>query len=151
MRSFGNNMRPSNRRTTVDLVVGSVLGFVVGCVAVAVAIYVNLPPEFALLQLHVLGGVLALFLTTSVGTAFAYPRVRVWSRRRKFVVGRNAALLEGDCPACRYDLRGTPAPRCPECGDTFTPEEWDVVRTSLAARGRLATASGIQPPTDRRS
>ena len=30
------------------------------------------------------------------------------------------------CPRCRYNLRGLPTPRCPECGLTFTPEEWQT-------------------------
>ncbi|HRY71506.1 MAG TPA: hypothetical protein P5304_26140 [Phycisphaerae bacterium] len=29
----------------------------------------------------------------------------------------------GLCPQCRYDLRGLPEARCPECGRPFTPEE----------------------------
>ncbi len=28
------------------------------------------------------------------------------------------------CPRCRYNLRGLPEPRCPECGLTFPPEQW---------------------------
>jgi hypothetical protein len=27
--------------------------------------------------------------------------------------------LEGCCPECGYDLRGSPGPRCPECGTPF--------------------------------
>jgi hypothetical protein len=30
------------------------------------------------------------------------------------------------CPRCRYNLRGLPTPRCPECGLTFTPAEWQA-------------------------
>lgn len=29
---------------------------------------------------------------------------------------------EGRCAVCGYDLRGLPAPRCPECGTPFGPE-----------------------------
>ena len=29
------------------------------------------------------------------------------------------------CPACRYDLRGSPGPRCPECGEQIVrPPPW---------------------------
>lgn len=28
----------------------------------------------------------------------------------------------GCCAACGYDLRGSPGPRCPECGAEFTPK-----------------------------
>ena len=28
------------------------------------------------------------------------------------------------CPRCRYNLRGLPTPRCPECGLTFDAEPW---------------------------
>lgn len=28
------------------------------------------------------------------------------------------------CPICRYDLTGLIEPRCPECGEAFTPTEW---------------------------
>ena len=30
------------------------------------------------------------------------------------------------CPRCRYNLRGLPTRRCPECGLTFTPEQWQA-------------------------
>ena len=33
--------------------------------------------------------------------------------------------LEGRCPEWGYDLRGSPGPRCPECGNPFDP---DLVR-----------------------
>lgn len=34
------------------------------------------------------------------------------------------ADIEVFCPRCRYNLRGLPEPRCPECGLTFTAEMW---------------------------
>lgn len=39
------------------------------------------------------------------------------------------------CPHCRYDLRGTTEPRCPECGTTFDERQWasGVLRDSLPA------------------
>jgi hypothetical protein len=30
------------------------------------------------------------------------------------------------CPRCRYNLRGLSVPRCPECGLTFSAEEWEA-------------------------
>lgn len=30
-----------------------------------------------------------------------------------------ARPMPGYCPACGYDLRGLPEPRCPECGERF--------------------------------
>jgi predicted amidophosphoribosyltransferase len=27
------------------------------------------------------------------------------------------------CKTCRYDLRGLPEPRCPECGNEFDPND----------------------------
>ncbi len=38
--------------------------------------------------------------------------------------------IPGKCPKCRYDLRGTTADRCPECGRKID----DVTRGELAAR-----------------
>jgi len=32
---------------------------------------------------------------------------------------------EGHCGNCGYDLKGLPDPRCPECGESFDPEEAD--------------------------
>ena len=34
---------------------------------------------------------------------------------------RIVALRNHTCPTCRYDLRGLPECRCPECGDTWLP------------------------------
>ncbi len=40
------------------------------------------------------------------------------------------------CPRCSYSLRGLPAPRCPECGLAFSPQQWDsgVLRQDIPAR-----------------
>ena len=38
------------------------------------------------------------------------------------------------CPLCGYDLRATPAGRCPECGHWFEPNE---LRRRLAERARI--------------
>ncbi len=57
-------------------------------------------------------------------------------RRGRPVAGRGPArILRGvepaeqparRCPRCDYDLRGARAPRCPECGLTFTAADWDT-------------------------
>jgi hypothetical protein len=43
-------------------------------------------------------------------------------------------MLEGlHCPLCRYDVRGLPEPRCPECGHRFDWEELtNIPRQNLA-------------------
>jgi hypothetical protein len=49
------------------------------------------------------------------------------------------------CPRCRYDLRGTEEPRCPECGLGFDDKQWasGVLRESL--RPRIDTCDVWQP------
>jgi len=37
------------------------------------------------------------------------------------------------CKGCGYDLRGLPVNRCPECGDTFDPEERKKILARIAA------------------
>ena len=37
---------------------------------------------------------------------------------------RDVLACDVFCPRCRYNLRGLPGPRCPECGLTFPPEQW---------------------------
>jgi RNA polymerase subunit RPABC4/transcription elongation factor Spt4 len=43
------------------------------------------------------------------------------------------------CPTCKYDLRGLPSPRCPECGRRFSTEEWadSTLLTPMPAWERL--------------
>lgn len=47
-------------------------------------------------------------------------------RVRYPIVYRVHASAEHDvfCPRCRYNLRGLPKPRCPECGLTFSADQW---------------------------
>lgn len=40
-------------------------------------------------------------------------------------------LRSGCCPWCRYDIRGLPEPRCPECGETWEP---NAVRRRIRRR-----------------
>lgn len=40
---------------------------------------------------------------------------------RKYTAHR-ARRNVGRCPTCRYDLRGLPEPRCPECGAFLDPD-----------------------------
>lgn len=43
------------------------------------------------------------------------------------------AALAARCPICRYHLTGLAEPRCPECGEAFTPEEWTRRETLIVA------------------
>ena len=40
----------------------------------------------------------------------------------------------GVCPNCRYDIRGLPAPRCPECGEEWSSSEVSKAHQLAAAR-----------------
>jgi hypothetical protein len=60
--------------------------------------------------------VLAPWLVAALGGVAALPLVvggyKAWMRRRRMASGR--------CAKCGYILFGLPAPRCPECGTTFS-------------------------------
>ena len=53
-----------------------------------------------------------------------------WLKRRQ----RNARVARGHCPACGYDLRGSPG-RCPECGN-------DPAASTTAPAGLPTPATG---------
>lgn len=54
-------------------------------------------------------GLLGNVAITSAAFALAFTLPSAWRRRRRIARSR--------CPACNYDLRGTPGTRCPECGE----------------------------------
>jgi RNA polymerase subunit RPABC4/transcription elongation factor Spt4 len=66
-----------------------------------------------------------------VGAGGGVMRARVAERKRWFVERRTAALQQRRCPECDYDLRGTPEPRCPECGEAFTVQEWRLTTAAI--------------------
>jgi hypothetical protein len=49
------------------------------------------------------------------------------------------------CPRCRYDLRGLPTPRCPECGLTFPHDEWQRGELREHVPARLDCCDPWQP------
>ncbi len=63
------------------------------------------------------GLVLALLVTFACGSICAAAAHRLLDRHR----WRARHLRSGCCPWCRYDIRGLPEPRCPECGETWEP------------------------------
>jgi hypothetical protein len=68
------------------------------------------------------------------GIAERVMQARVAGRRRRHDAHRTAALRQRRCPVCDYDLRGTVEPRCPECGETFTVQEWEHAESSASPR-----------------
>lgn len=59
-----------------------------------------------------LGAALAVGLATALtGHAAIHVVGRLSARWREFI-------QPGQCQRCGYDLRGSPGPRCPECGET---------------------------------
>jgi hypothetical protein len=51
------------------------------------------------------------------------------------VAGRRSVLVKaGVCPRCRYDLRGSAGPACPECGEALTLYEQTIVAALPPAR-----------------
>ncbi len=61
--------------------------------------------------------VLALLITFACGSVCDAAADRLLDRHR----WRARHLRSGRCPWCRYDIRGLPDPRCPECGETWEP------------------------------
>ncbi len=106
---------PPQGSTNIDLVLGTVLGFLSAIVLGAAATLVFRSPAAMLFLVPF--GVIA-----GVGVV----RARIRARWRQYHDQRSASLKESHCPACDYDLRGTVEPRCPECGEPFTPDEWSA-------------------------
>jgi hypothetical protein len=50
-------------------------------------------------------------------------------------------FAEMGCPRCNYDLTGTTAPRCPECGQGFDPRELLPVTTRRPLPLRVSLAA----------
>lgn len=48
-----------------------------------------------------------------------------------------AMALDLDCPACHYNLRGSPDGTCPECGAGFTRKELLALRRKPKSRGQI--------------
>ncbi len=129
MPSFGNDARPSDRRTTSDWLLGIVLGVVCALTLLiwgpGVVAGLGLLPVLSDERLTHMLLVGTVFLATLI--AFWFTAWRVRARVLAFEERRRAALRACRCPGCGYDLRGTPLARCPECADRFTPAEWDLV------------------------
>lgn len=53
-----------------------------------------------------------------------------WRLRRRW-----RQLSRGRCPVCAYDIRHTPENRCPECGNTWRPEEPGMLE-AISGRSR---------------
>ena len=62
--------------------------------------------------------VIALLVTFAFGSVCEAAADRLLNRHR----WRARHLRSGRCPWCRYDIRGLPARRCPECGQTWEPD-----------------------------
>ncbi len=97
------------------------LALAAGAFALAVAALIASP--FAMYEgsgvLFITEFVLALFGTFTFGFGPVWEAVadRLLKRHR----WRARHLRSGRYPWCRYDIRGLPEPRCPECGETWEP------------------------------
>jgi len=118
--------RPSKNYTGADLAIGTVLGFVAVLSGVAVVTVVVVALERSGYKnaqwLPVVTGLGACLVGLVVGRRVA--RGLRNARWRWYADGRKLAIRALRCPHCDYDLRGTVEPRCPECGEQFTAQEW---------------------------
>ncbi len=88
------------------------LAFAAAVVALIASCVMNEVPGAPLIEL-----VLALLITFACGSVCDAAADRLLDRHR----WRARHLRSGRCPWCRYDIRGLPEPRCPECGETWEP------------------------------
>jgi hypothetical protein len=61
-------------------------------------------------------------VTWLVLAVLQYAAIGYYLDRRQL---RRRRVREGRCLRCGYDLRGSPGPRCPECGTQFDPPAAD--------------------------
>ena len=115
-------------------------------VAVGLVACIVLPGYLILLSLQSNGGRL-LFdwssLSLLVITAPAGAAIGIWTARQRvknrwgvYQQLRAISLAKTRCPTCDYDLRGTEAPRCSECGEAFSGEEWALTGQPLDPQSR---------------
>lgn len=77
--------------------------------------WLRVPEDLRLGPHPVSWGGAALTLTVTTGGCM----VATWVTCQLMGYRRKALLQTGLCGTCGYDLRGSPGPRCPECGRAF--------------------------------
>lgn len=116
--------------TVADAVIATVNGIVAFCLACGLCgvgllgIFLLTGGRFRLLEEWWPAILVVCGTPAGVLTVRASLRGRVAWRRADYERRRAAVLRQRRCPTCDYDLRGTTEPRCPECGERFTVEEW---------------------------
>lgn len=120
--------RPPRGRTAEDLVVGTVLGCVVSFLVLMVLFVLGLLllPE-SVSDAHWIRTLATIASLLAGGSVAEW--VMGWRKRgrwRRFTTRRTTAMQLRRCPECGYDLRGTIQPRCPECAEAFTAQEWEI-------------------------
>jgi hypothetical protein len=114
-----------------------VLGFVAALLVglAAVILTMLLLPSSSRIIPWIQEGIPIACIMVGLGTGGRLIRARGAERKRRFVDRRTAALQQRRCPECDYDVRGTVEPRCPECGEAFTAQEWTLAATSVNGPG----------------
>ncbi len=118
--------RPPKNCTGADLIIGTLGAFfalLVGSVIVMLLVD-SLAPSALKAKGYCLTASGLVFVVVFWPALVGIARGRVKRRWRRYTDERNRALSARRCPHCEYDLRGTVEPRCPECGEQFTAQEW---------------------------
>ncbi len=96
------------------------LALTAGAFALGVAALIASP--FVMNDVH---GAPSSELAMALLVTFAFALGPVWKAAADRLLNRHRwrarHLRSGRCPWCRYDIRGLPEPRCPECGETWEP------------------------------
>jgi hypothetical protein len=126
--------RPPTGYTAGDLILGTVVGFVAALLVglVAMILVMLLLPSSSRIIPWIQEGIPIVCIMAGLAAGGRVVDARSAERKRRFVDRRTGALQRRRCPECDYDLRGTIEPRCPECGEAFTAQEWKLTTSGAS-------------------